>query len=65
MFDNSTPTIHVGVSTNVRPDPSFLHYMSTEGRALPSSVTNYSDNKIVRDKFFRGNISRDVEYNLR
>ena len=57
VFNNSTPTILVGVSTNVRPDPSLLHYTSAEGRSLPSFVTNYSDHIIVQDKFFRRNFS--------
>ena len=52
VFDNSTPTIPVGVSTDVRLDPSFLHYTSAEGRTLPSSTTNYSEHVIVHDKLF-------------
>ena len=52
VFDNSTPTISVGVSTDVRLDPSFLHYTSAEGRTLPSSTTNYSEHVIVHDKLF-------------
>ena len=55
VFYYSAPTINVGVSTNIRPDPSLLHYTSAEGRALPSSVTIYSEHIIVHDKFFRGN----------
>ena len=62
VFDNSTPTIPVGVSTNVRPNPSLLHYTSAEGRVLPSYATNYSEHIIVHDKLFRGNVSRDIEY---
>jgi len=62
VFDNSTPTIPVGVSTSVRPNPSFLNYTSAEGRALPAFSTNYSDHIIVHDKFFGGNVSRDIEY---
>ena len=62
VFDNSTLTIHVGVLTNVRPVLSFIHYTSAESRALPSPPTNYSEHIIVYDKFFRGNVSRDIEY---
>ena len=65
VFDNSIPTIPVDISTNFRPDPFLLHYTFAEGRVLPSSVTNYFENIIVRDKFFRGNDSRDIEYNPR
>ena len=53
VFDNSTPTIPVGVSTNIYPNVSLLHYTFAEGRALLSSATNYSEHIIVHDKFFR------------
>ena len=62
VFDNSTPTIPAGVSANVHPSPSLLHYTSAEDRALSSSATNYSEHIIVHDKLFRGNVSRDIEY---
>ena len=61
VFDNSTLTILVGVLTNVRPVLSFIHYTPAESRALPSPPTNYSEHIIVYDKFFRGNVSRDIE----
>ena len=60
VFDNSTPIIPQGVSTNIKPNPSLLHYTSAEGHAV--SAQTYSDNIIVHDKFFDGNISRELEY---
>ena len=38
VFDNDTPIIPQVVSTNVKPNPSLLHYTSTEGRAVHHSV---------------------------
>lgn len=46
-FDNTIPTIPVGVSTNFHPNPSFLHYTSTEVRAL----------SLVRPSVIRSNSS--------
>ena len=60
VFDNSTPIIPQGVSTNVKPNPSLLHYTSAEGHAV--SAQTYSDNIIVYDNFFDGNVSRELEY---
>ena len=62
VFDNSTPIIPQGVSTNVKPNPSLLHYTSAEGRAVHHSAPTYSDNIIVHDNFFEGNVSRELEY---
>ena len=54
VFDNSTPIIPQGVSTNVKPNPSLLHYTSAEGHAVHHSEPTYSDNIIVHDNFSRG-----------
>ena len=59
VFDNSTPIIPKGVSTNVKPNPSILHYTSAEGCAFHHSSPTYSDNIVVHDNFFNGNVSRD------
>ena len=63
VFDNIIPIIPHGVSTNIKPNPSLLHYTSTEGRAIHHSAPTYSDNIIVHDNFFEGNVSRELEYN--
>ena len=63
VFDNDTPIIPQVVSTNVKPNPSLLHYTSAEGRAVHHSVPTYSHNIILHDKFFEGNVSRELEYN--
>ena len=62
VFDNSTPIIPQGVSTNVKPNPSLLHYTSAEGLAVHYSAPIYSDNIIMHDIFFEGNISRELKY---
>ena len=62
VFDNSTPIIPQGVSTNVKPNPSLLHYTSTEGRAVQHFAPTYLDNIIVHDNFFEGNVSWELEY---
>jgi len=62
VFDNSTLTIPVGLSTNVRSDPTLLHCTSARDRALSSSSTNYSDHIIIHNEFFRENIFRDIKY---
>ena len=64
VFDNSTSIITKGVSTNVKPNPSILHYTSVEGCAFYHSSPTYSDNIVVHDNFFNGNVSRDLEYKL-
>ena len=38
VFDNSTPIIPQGLSINVKPNPSLLHYFSTESRAVQNST---------------------------
>ena len=60
VFDNSTPIIPQGASTNVKPNPSLLHYTSAEGHTV--SAQTYSDNIIVDDKFFDRNFSRELKY---
>ena len=60
VFDNITPIIPQGVCTNVKPNPSLLHYTSAEGHTV--SAQTYSDNIIVHDKFSDGNVSRELEY---
>ena len=62
VFDNNTPTIPQGVSTNVKPNPFLLHYTSAEGNTIHHNAPTYSDNIIVHDNFFEGNVSRDLEY---
>jgi len=62
VSDNITPIIPQGVSTNVKPNPSFLHYTSAEGRAFYHSSPTYSDNIIVHNKKFEGNVSKELEY---
>ena len=62
IFDNDTPTISQGVSSNVKPNPSLLHYSSAEGCAVHQHTPTYSDNIIVNDKCFEGNVSRELEY---
>ena len=64
VFDDITPIIPQGVSTNIKPNPSLLHYTSAEGLAVHYSAPTYSDNIIVHDNFFEGNISRELEYKL-
>ena len=56
MFDNITPIIPQGVSTNINSNPSLLHYTSAEGRTVHHSAPTYSDNIIVHDNFSRGRI---------
>ena len=59
VFDNSTPTIPEGVSTNIKPNPSLLHFTSAEGYVVTNPFPSCSANIIVRDSFtkemFRGN----------
>ena len=62
VFDNITPIIPHGVSTNVKPNPSFLHYTSTDDCVVQHSAPTYSDTIIVHDIFFEGNVSRELEY---
>ena len=62
-FDNNTSTIHEGVPTNVKHKPSMLHFTSTEGHVVTNQFPNYSANIIVRDSFYKGNVSRELEYN--
>ena len=62
VFDNTILTILVEVFTNIRPDPSLLHYTFSEGRALSNFFISYSDQIIVHDKCPRGNISCDLEH---
>ena len=57
VFGDSTPTISQEGTTNVRPDPSQLHYTSAEGHTLSSSSTIYSDRIVEYDNFFRKNVS--------
>ena len=64
VFDNSTSTIPYGVVTKIIPDPSLSCYTPSEDYALSSSSTSYSDNIIVYDKLFQGNMSRNIEYIL-
>ena len=54
VFDNNTSTIPHGVLTNVKPNPSLLHYTSTEGNAIHHNAPTYSENIIVHDNFLRG-----------
>ena len=61
--DNSTPTIPEGVPTNIKPNPSLLHFTSTEGHVVTNPFPHYSSNIIVRDSFYKGNFSRELEYN--
>jgi len=63
VFDNSTPIIPQRVSTNVKPNPSLLQYTSAEGRAVHHSAPTYSEDIIVHNKYFEGNVSRELEYN--
>ena len=65
VFDNSTPTTPHGVATNIKPDPSLLHYTSSEGCTLSSSSTSYSDSIKSHDEFSKGNVSQELEYILR
>ena len=62
VFDNNTSTIPQGVSTNIKPNPSLLRYTSVEGNAIHHNATTYSDNIIVHDNCFEGNVSRDLEH---
>ena len=62
VFDNDTPIIPQGVSTNVKPNPSLLHYTFAEDHAVHHSAPTYSDKIIVHDKFFEVNVSRELEY---
>ena len=62
VFDNSTPIIPQGVSTNVKPNPSLLHYTSVEGNSFQYSSPTYLDNIVVHDIFFEGNMSRELVY---
>ena len=64
VFDNGTPTIPQGVATNVRHDPSLLHYKFAEGHSFSRFSTSYSDDIIMHETLFRGNVSRDLEYVL-
>ena len=47
VFDNSTPIIPQGMSTNVKPNPSLLQYTSAKGRALHHSLPSYSEDIII------------------
>ena len=62
VFDNSTPIIPQGVSTNVKPNPFLFHYTFAEGRSFQHSTPTYLDSIIVHDKCFEGNASRELEY---
>ena len=62
VFDNNTPIIPQGVSTTLKPNPFLLHYTSAEGRALQHSFPTYSDNILVHDKYFEGDVLRELEY---
>ena len=64
IFNNSTPTIPERVSTNIKPNPSLLYFTSAEGYAVTNPFPNYSANIIVRDSFYKGNVSRELEHNL-
>ena len=64
VSDNSTPTIPEGVPTNIKPNPSILHFTSAEGHVVTNPFPHYSSNIIVRDSFYKGNVSRKLEYNL-
>ena len=61
-MDNSTHSIPQRVSSNVKHNPSLLHYTSTEGCPFHHSSPLYSDNIIVHEHFYEGNVSRELEY---
>ena len=63
VFDNSTPTIPEGVPTNIKPNPSLLHLTSAEGYTESNQSTNFSDNILVQDSFYKGKVSRELVYN--
>ena len=60
VFDNITPIIPQGLSTNVKPNPTLLRTTSFEGHVV--STQTYSDNIIVHDKFFDRNVLQELEY---
>ena len=63
VFDNSTLTIPEGVPTNIKPNPSLLHFTSTEGHTVPNQSTNFSENILVKDIFYKGKVSWELVYN--
>ena len=60
VFDNSTPIIPQGLYNNVKANPSLCHYTFDEGHDFHHSLPTYSDNIIVHDKFFEGDVSREL-----
>ena len=62
VFDNSTPIIPQGLSTNAKPNFSLLHYTSAESNSFQHSSPTYSDNIVVHDKVFEGNTSHELVY---
>ena len=62
VFDNDTPIIQQGMSTNVKHNPSLLRYTFAKYHTVHHSAPTYSDNIIVHDKFFEVNVSRELEY---
>ena len=62
VFDNSTPIIPQGLSTNAKPKFSLLHYTSAESNSFQHSSPTYSDNIVVHDKVFEGNTSHELVY---
>ena len=50
---NKNPAIPHELSTNVRHDPSILHYISIEGYLLTKSSSNYLDRIIVYANFYQ------------
>ena len=63
VFDNSTLTIPEGVPTNIKPNPSLLHLTSAEGHTESNQSTNFSENILVKDSFYKGKVSRELVYN--
>ena len=62
VFDNRNPTILQGVSTNIKSNPSLLHYTSAEDRALTCFSPSYTEIIIVHDNFCMGSVSRELEH---
>ena len=63
VFDNSIPTTLEGVPTNIKPNPSLLHFTSAEGHTVPNQSTIFSENIPVKDSFYKGKVSRELVYN--